>query len=155
MLTPLYFDAAERDVILVDRGWIPFSGFRDKLPDVSFAGHVDVDVTGRVDELPMEGLASGRAAPDANAAWPKVTSYPHPTELSAMLRRPIEPRILLLDARRTERLRARVAAARHDGRSALGLWRAVVCVRGARDRVVGDIGNAQEIMNFRCRCTAP
>ncbi len=38
VLTPLYLDAAERDVILVDRGWIPFSGFRDKLPDVSFAG---------------------------------------------------------------------------------------------------------------------
>ncbi len=49
--------------------------------------------------LPIEGLASGRAPPDANAPWPKVTSYPHPTELSAMLRRPIESRILLLDAR--------------------------------------------------------
>jgi surfeit locus 1 family protein len=99
VLTPLYRDAAEREVILVDRGWIPFSGFRDKLPDISFAGGVDVEVTGRVDELPIEGLASGRAAPDPNAPWPKVTSYPHPAELSAMLRRPVEPRILLLDAR--------------------------------------------------------
>jgi surfeit locus 1 family protein len=97
VLTPLYFDAAERDVILVNRGWIPFSGFRDKLPDVSFAGNVEIEVTGRVDELPVEGLKSGRAAPDANAPWPKVTSYPHPRELSDMLRRPIQPRILLLD----------------------------------------------------------
>jgi surfeit locus 1 family protein len=98
VLTPLYRNAAERDLILVNRGWVPFSGFREKLPDVSFAGNVTVTLTGRVDELPVEGLASGHAAPDANAPWPKVTSYPLPTELSAMLRRPIEPRILLLDA---------------------------------------------------------
>jgi surfeit locus 1 family protein len=98
VLTPLYSDAAGQDAILINRGWIPFSGFRDKLPDVSFAGNVEVELTGRVDELPVQGLASGRAAPNANAPWPKVTSYPHPKELGAMLGRPIQPRILLLDA---------------------------------------------------------
>ena len=97
VLTPLYFDAAERDVILVNRGWIPFSGFRDKLPDISFAGNVEVEVTGRVDNLPAEGLASGHAAPDKNAPWPKVTSYPTSMELAQALPRPVEPRILLLD----------------------------------------------------------
>lgn len=97
VLTPMYFLGTEGRVVLIDRGWIPFSGFRDKLPDISFPGHVDVEVTGRVDDLPVEGLASGRAAPDPDAAWPKVTSYPHVKELSEMLRRPIEPRILLLD----------------------------------------------------------
>jgi surfeit locus 1 family protein len=96
VLTPL--ERASGDVILVNRGWIPFSGFREKLPDVSFASNGEVEITGRIDELPVEGLASGRAAPDASAPWPKVTSYPQPAELSAMLRRPIEPRILLLDA---------------------------------------------------------
>lgn len=96
VLTPL--ERASGDVILVNRGWIPFSGFREKLPDVSFASTEEVEIAGRIDELPVEGLASGRAAPDASAPWPKVTSYPQPAELSAMLRRPIEPRILLLDA---------------------------------------------------------
>jgi surfeit locus 1 family protein len=98
VLTPLYRDAAERDLILVNRGWIPFSGFRDKLPDVSFPGNVEVEVTGRVDELPVEGLESGHAAPDENAPWPKVTSYPTSMELAQVLRRPVESRILLLDA---------------------------------------------------------
>jgi surfeit locus 1 family protein len=99
VLTPLYRDAAEQDLILVNRGWVPFSGFREKLPDVSFAGTVEVEVTGRVDNLPVEGLASGHAAPDEKAPWPKVTSYPTPRELAQMLRRPVESRILLLDAR--------------------------------------------------------
>ena len=99
VLTPLSRDTSERDLILVDRGWVPFSGFREKLPDVSLAGHVEVEVTGRVDNLPVEGLASGHAAPDEQAPWPKVTSYPTPMELGQMLRRPVEARILLLDAR--------------------------------------------------------
>ena len=98
VLTPLYRDAAEQDLILVNRGWVPFSGFREKLPDVSFAGNVEVEVTGRVDDLPVEGLASGHAAPDEKAPWPKVTSYPTPMELAQVLRRPVESRILLLDA---------------------------------------------------------
>jgi surfeit locus 1 family protein len=97
VLTPLDRGAGQ-DLILVNRGWIPFSGFREKLPDVSFVSDGEIEVTGRVDDLPVEGLESGRAAPDANAPWPKVTSYPHPKELSAMLGRPIEPRIVLLDA---------------------------------------------------------
>jgi surfeit locus 1 family protein len=97
VLTPLERDGG--DLVLVNRGWIPFSGFRERLPDVSFPSGEAVEITGRVDELPVEGLASGRAAPDANAPWPKVTTYPHAAELGAMLGRAVEPRILLLDAR--------------------------------------------------------
>jgi surfeit locus 1 family protein len=97
VLTPLYREG--HDPILVDRGWVPFSGFRDKLPDVSFAaGDREVEVTGRADELPVAGLASGRAAPDDKAPWPKVTSYPSPMELAQALGRHVESRILLLDA---------------------------------------------------------
>ena len=96
VLTPLYREG--RDTLLVDRGWVPFSGFRDKLPDVSFASDRDVEITGRVDELPVEGLASGHAAPDEKAPWPKVTSYPTAAELAKVLERRVESRILLLDA---------------------------------------------------------
>jgi surfeit locus 1 family protein len=96
VLTPLYRESG--DTILVDRGWVPFSGFREKLPDVSFASDRDVEITGRVDELPVEGLASGHAAPDEKAPWPKVTSYPTPMELAQALGRHVESRILLLDA---------------------------------------------------------
>lgn len=96
VLTPLHREG--RDTILVDRGWVPFSGFREKLPDVSFAAGGNVEITGRVDELPVEGLASGHAAPDEKAPWPKVTSYPTQMELARSLGRHVESRILLLDA---------------------------------------------------------
>ncbi|HEV7714236.1 MAG TPA: SURF1 family protein [Steroidobacteraceae bacterium] len=97
VLTPL--DRGDGDSILVDRGWVPFSGYRDRLPDISLAPAERVEVVGRVDELPSAGLESGRAAPDATASWPKVTTYPHAAELSAALGRPVESRIVLLDAR--------------------------------------------------------
>jgi surfeit locus 1 family protein len=96
VLTPLHREG--RDTILVNRGWVPFSGFREKLPDVSFAADREAQITGRVDELPVEGLASGHAAPDEKAPWPKVTSYPTPVELAQALGRHVESRILLLDA---------------------------------------------------------
>jgi surfeit locus 1 family protein len=97
VLTPL--DRTEGATIFVDRGWVPFSGYRDKLPDVSFAAAPLDEIIGRVDELPSEGLESGRAPPDATAPWPKVTTYPHAAELIAALGRPAEARILLLDPR--------------------------------------------------------
>lgn len=97
VLTPL--DRGDGRTILVDRGWVPFTGYRDKMPDVSFAAPPTVEVIGRVDELPSEGLESGRAAPSAQGSWPKVTSFPHAAELSKALGRPVESRILLLDGR--------------------------------------------------------
>jgi surfeit locus 1 family protein len=97
VLTPL--ELADGRSLFVDRGWVPFTGYREKLPDVAFEAAASVEVTGRVDELPAEGLESGRAAPDPKAPWPRVTSFPHPAELSAALGRAVEARILLLDAR--------------------------------------------------------
>jgi surfeit locus 1 family protein len=98
VLTP--FERLEGgETILVDRGWVPFSGYRERLPDVSFTAPEADEVVGRVDELPSAGLESGRAPPDAKAPWPKVTTYPHATELIAALGRNAEARILLLDAR--------------------------------------------------------
>jgi surfeit locus 1 family protein len=64
--------------LVVNRGWLPFGGYRDRLPDVAAAlrdgDAVDAApmpavplraVRGRLDELPTAGLASGRAAPAA------------------------------------------------------------------------------------------
>ena len=48
--------------------------------------------------MPAAGLAAGHAAPDPNAPWPRVTSYPSPEELAGALASPLEARIVLLDA---------------------------------------------------------
>jgi surfeit locus 1 family protein len=96
VLTPL--ERPDGRVALVDRGWVPFSGLRDRLPGVALKTHDVVTVKGRVDRLPSAGLASGRAAPERRGGWPKVTSYPSMSDLSVALGRKLEPQIVLLDA---------------------------------------------------------
>jgi len=97
VLTPLVRPGGR--VVLVDRGWVPFTGSRRTLPNI--ACHCDstatVTVTGRSDELPTAGLAAGRAPPPGDGMWPQVTSYPTMSELSKAMARALEPRIILLD----------------------------------------------------------
>jgi len=100
VLTPL--ERPDGGVVLIDRGWVPFLGSRSRLPDISIAAAGPVTVTGRVGDLPAAGLASGQAPPAAGDVWPKVTSFPTLTQLSAALGRPLEPRIILLDPRAPE-----------------------------------------------------
>lgn len=96
VLTPL--GRPDGRIVLVDRGWVPFTGSRARLPSVALDVHGSVTVAGRSDDLPTGGLALGRAPPPAEGAWPKVTSYPTMSELSAALGgRRLEPRIVLLD----------------------------------------------------------
>jgi surfeit locus 1 family protein len=96
VLTPL--DRPDGRIVLVDRGWVPFTGLRERLPGVALESHGLVTVTGRADNLPSAGLESGRAAPAlGKGGWPKVTAYPTMNELSAALSRPLESRIVLLD----------------------------------------------------------
>ncbi len=96
VLTPAVLPGGQR--ILVNRGWIPFTGYRDQLPDVSIPRHPPLVIAGRLDELPAAGLASGRAAPQPGRAWPKLTSFPTREELQTALGQPLPRQILLLDA---------------------------------------------------------
>ncbi len=99
VLTP--FQLEDGRWLLVNRGWVPFSGYRDRLPDVSLAPTADaapVVVAGRIDDLPAAALESGRAPPAAAGGWPRVTSFPTAAELAAALGvGRLEPRLLLLD----------------------------------------------------------
>lgn len=94
VLTPLERDGAPS--LLIDRGWVPFTGSRAEVPDVAVES-ARVSVTGRMAPLPAAGLASGRAPPDSSARWPKVTSYPNIIELRVALGEPLAEHILLLD----------------------------------------------------------
>jgi surfeit locus 1 family protein len=96
VLTPLVTKDGQR--ILVNRGWVPFTGYRDHLPDVSTAPVATVRLEGRIEDLPAAGLASGRAAPPAEGAWPRLTSFPTHDELAAALGETVAARILLMDA---------------------------------------------------------
>jgi len=95
VLTPL--ELADGRALLVDRGWVAFTGSRAHLPTVSFAPAPVVTVVGRVDNLPSAGLAYGRAPPALEGSWPRITSYPRMSELDAALGHTLERRIVLLD----------------------------------------------------------
>jgi cytochrome oxidase assembly protein ShyY1 len=95
VLTPFVLPDGQR--LLVNRGWIPFTGYRDQLPDVAFVADAPTQIAGRLDDLPAAGLASGRAPPTTAAPWPKLTSFPTREELEAALGERIADRILLLD----------------------------------------------------------
>jgi surfeit locus 1 family protein len=95
VLTPLLREGAP--ALLIDRGWVPFSGSRAQLPDVSLSAADPVTLVGRIAALPSPGLAMGRRAPAPEAPWPKLTSYPDIPQLVSALGAPLSPRILLLD----------------------------------------------------------
>jgi surfeit locus 1 family protein len=96
VLTPLALEGG--GVVLVDRGWVAFTGYRSRLPQVTLDAHGTVRLTGRLDFLPVAGLALGRVPPDPASPWPKLTSYPQMSDLERAYGRSLEPRIVLLDA---------------------------------------------------------
>jgi surfeit locus 1 family protein len=95
VLTPFVLTDGRR--VLVNRGWVVFTGYRDRLPDISMSAPSQVSITGRINDLPSPGLASGRAPPDINGTWPKLTSFPTHEELGFALGAKLQNRLLLLD----------------------------------------------------------
>jgi surfeit locus 1 family protein len=89
---------ADGSHLLVNRGWIPFSGFRDVLPDVSLSPTDSVAFTGRLGTLPVAGIAAGRQPPAVDGTWPRRTSFPAREELQRALGLTLLPPVLLLDA---------------------------------------------------------
>ena len=97
VLTPLRL--TDGRILIVNRGWIPLTQSRRQLPDVSVQPTSGSQTSGRLDNLPRPGIALGHAPPAADAAWPKLTSFPTMSDLSAALGQPLESRVLLLDVR--------------------------------------------------------
>ena len=95
VLTPLHRPNGR--VLLIDRGWVPFTGSRQQLPNIVLEPRGIVTVIGRADDLPSPGLASGRAPPSAQESWPKVTAFPSMAQLSTASGIALESRIVLMD----------------------------------------------------------
>lgn len=96
VLTPLRRSAGR--TLLVDRGWVPLGASRAELPSVGIEGAgIEVEVHGRLDELPRPGLRLGTAQDPEARGWPRVLNFPTQAEVEAVLGEPVESRILLLD----------------------------------------------------------
>ena len=94
ILTP--FELEDGRVVLVDRGWVAFKGYRDRLPDVSMAEGPARSLEGRLADLPVPGLASGRVTPAKSGDWPRVTAFPRSEDLAEALGKPVLKPILVV-----------------------------------------------------------
>ncbi|MGH8130931.1 MAG: SURF1 family protein [Steroidobacteraceae bacterium] len=91
VLTPLVL--VDGSAVIVNRGWLPFGATREDLPAVSVAGE-SRRVSGRIDELPRPPIEL-KAKPAGG--WPRLVQFPRIEELSMLLGRELDSRIILLD----------------------------------------------------------
>ena len=84
--------------LMVNRGWVPLTVSRRQLPVIALDFSASLAPAGKLDSLPVAGIALGHVPPAAGPQWPKVTSFPTMADLSAALGRPLEAQQLLLNA---------------------------------------------------------
>jgi surfeit locus 1 family protein len=89
--------AGRRELVLVNRGWVPLGGDRRVLPTVTVDAAPRL-VVGRVERLPRPGLRLGLAAPAVTATTSIVLQYPTADDIARVLGEPVLGYQLLLDS---------------------------------------------------------
>ncbi len=94
VLTPLQTGDG---TVLVNRGWIPASPDRRKLPDIRVPDG-ERNIAGRLDRLPVPGVRLAAAPIDDEAPWPRRLLFPTRDEVSQHLGYPVKDYQIRLDA---------------------------------------------------------
>lgn len=95
VLTPLAL--ADGTTVLINRGFVASTGYRDRLPAIDIAGDEMRTVVGRTGAMPVAGIAAGRVPPSNEGAWPRLASFPTEADVAAVLPSPPVPGLVLLE----------------------------------------------------------
>lgn len=97
VLTPLYIKA-QKQWVLVDRGWIPQPPTRDELPDVDIHLGKDISVTGSIYVPYDEAYSLGGIADGEDSGWPRRIQFVNYSLLADRLGVTLQPFTLRLDS---------------------------------------------------------
>lgn len=97
VLTPLRL--ADGGLVLINRGWLAASPYREQLPETGQLPAAAVTISGLWTRLPQAGIGDGAAVPcQQTPDWPLRLNYPTHAELNCLYSAELADGMLLLDA---------------------------------------------------------